>query len=383
MTKALLVNSVSQQVDIEHMRAALQIAGRGLGNVWPNPAVGCVLVREDLSGNVVGRGWTQPTGRPHAETVAIKNAGKLCRGATAYVTLEPCAHEGETPPCAEQLINAGISKIFVATIDPDKRVSGAGIARLRSSGIPVIVGLLETEARQLNEGFFHRVENDRPYVIMKLATTMDSQITAQNGESQWITGEQARRRGHLLRARCDAIITGVGTVIADNPRMTCRLPGLESCSPIRIILDSYLRTPVTAKIIEDSHRFPTWIITRANQPSSRADELASNGCNIIEAEIDNQGLLDIAGICRIIASKGVTRLLVEGGSKLTTSFFKTGLVDELHWFRAPKLLGSGGGGAIGQLNINNLKDAMLFDRTMVRSIDKDSGDIEEIFRRRK
>ena len=383
MTKALLVNSESQQVDIDHMRAALQIAGRGLGNVWPNPAVGCVLVREDLSGNVVGRGWTQPTGRPHAETVAIKNAGKLCRGATAYVTLEPCAHEGETPPCAEQLIDAGISKIFVATIDPDERVSGAGIARLRSSGISVIVGLLETEARQLNEGFFHRVENDRPYVIMKLATTMDSKITAQNGESQWITGEQARRRGHLLRARCDAIITGVGTVIADNPSMTCRLPGLERCSPIRIILDSHLRTPVAAKIVEHSHRFPTWIITRANQPSSRADELISNGCNIIEAEIDNKGLLDIAGICRIIADKGVTRLLVEGGSKLTTSFFKTGLVDELHWFRAPKLLGSGGGEAIGEMNINNLKDALLFDRTTVRSIDKDSGDIEEIFRRRK
>src|SRR5580700_4659831 len=233
------------RLDLGHMRTALGLARRGLGNTWPNPAVGCVIVKD---GRVVGRGWTQKGGRPHAETEALARAGKGAKGATAYVSLEPCSHHGKTPPCAEALIAAGVSRVVAAVEDPDPRVSGRGIARLRAAGIAVEAGLCAAEAAELNAGFFCRVAQGRPLVTLKLAASLDGRIATPTGKSRWITGPAARERAHLLRAAHDAVLIGTGTALADDPQLTCRLPGLEARSPVRIVIDRTLRLPATLRL---------------------------------------------------------------------------------------------------------------------------------------
>ena len=381
MTKALLDNSPLQQIDFECMQMALNLASRGLGNVWPNPAVGCILLRRDLSNMIVGRGWTQPGGRPHAEVEAIRCAGSLSKGSVAYISLEPCAHFGKTPPCVDQLIAAGITKAFISIQDPDNRVAGRGIAKLKEAGIPVFMGLLEKDARQINEGFLCRIENGRPHITIKLATTLDSKIATKLGQSKWITSEDARKRGQLLRSRCDAVITGVGTAIEDNPRLTCRLSGMETRSPIRIVSDRFLRLPANGHLVADAKQYPTWIVTVKKYPESRAQKLLKKKCELIVVESDQNGRPSISGLCKVLGEKGITRLLVEGGNKLTAAFFQAGLVDELRWFRSSNVLGGDGLAAIGDLEIANLKDIVSFERQWSRVISK-KGDIEEIFRRK-
>src|ERR1700693_2815456 len=240
---------------------AVALARRGLGRVWPNPAVGCVIARD---GRVVGRGWTQPGGRPHAETEAWARAGEAAHGATAYVTLEPCCHWGRTPPCADALIAAGVRRVVVAFEDPDPRVAGGGLAALRAAGLSVEAGLCAAEAAEINAGFFQRVRLGRPLVTLKLATSLDGRIATASGGSRWITGEAARQRAHLLRAEHDAVLVGTGTVLADNPRLTCRLPGLEQRSPIRIVIDRQLRTPPSAHVIAEATQIATWVLTWAS-----------------------------------------------------------------------------------------------------------------------
>ena len=235
------------------MGAALALASRGIGNVWPNPAVGCLIVRDDI---IVGRGWTRPGGRPHAETEALQQAGEAARGATAYVTLEPCAHHGKTPPCADALIAAGVARVVVALDDPDDRVNGRGLTRLSEAGIAVDVGVCADKARSLNAGFLTRVTLDRPFVAIKAATSLDGRIATGTGESQWITGEAARRRGHLLRATHDAIMIGRGTLERDDPALTCRLPGLEARSPVRVVLDSSGRYAAKSGMLADAGQAP-------------------------------------------------------------------------------------------------------------------------------
>src|SRR5579872_6272521 len=248
----------NMQLDLAHMRASLGLARRGLGNTWPNPAVGCVLVRE---GRVVGRGWTQAGGRPHAEAEALARAGRAARGATAYVTLEPCSHHGKTPPCAEALIAAGIARVVAAIEDPDPRVSGRGIARLKEAGITVETGPCADEAVELNAGFLCRVKHGRPLVTLKLATSLDGRIATASGESRWITGAAARERAHLLRATQDAVLVGTGTALADDPQLTCRLPGLEDRSPVRVVIDRNLRLPATLRLFSEARPVPTWLVT--------------------------------------------------------------------------------------------------------------------------
>ncbi|MBT3305591.1 MAG: bifunctional diaminohydroxyphosphoribosylaminopyrimidine deaminase/5-amino-6-(5-phosphoribosylamino)uracil reductase RibD, partial [Alphaproteobacteria bacterium] len=223
------------------MRTALSLARRGLGSVWPNPAVGCVLVREDLGHRIVGRGWTQDGGRPHAETEALGRAGELARGATAYVSLEPCNHQGETGACSEALINAGVKRCVIATEDSDPRVSGGGVKRLQNAGVETLTGICQKEALYLNVGFLMRVTEGRPMFTLKTATTLDGRVATVRGNSKWITGAGARAFAHGLRADHDAILIGIGTALADNPSLTCRLPGMEDRSPVRIVADSALR----------------------------------------------------------------------------------------------------------------------------------------------
>ena len=361
--------------DSWHMSVALGLAARGLGRVWPNPAVGCVLVTPD--GHVAGRGWTQPGGRPHAETEALRQAGAAAKDATAYVSLEPCAHRGETPPCADALIAAGIAKAVVAVEDPDPRVSGQGVEKLRQAGIEVSTGLMAEEAEALNRGFFTRVKLGRPMFTLKTATTLDGRIATKSRDSKWITGEAARARGHLLRAEHDAVLTSYGTVIADDPLLNCRVPGLEDRSPVRIVVDGALQTPLTAKIVKTARSQPTWILTRKSADKARREALEGLGVKILEIEAAaSDGRPDLAEAALLLGAHGLTRVLVEAGGILAASLVKAELVDAIAWFRAAKVIGGDGLPAIGDLALSDIDAVIDFERVSLVAM---GGDVLETF----
>jgi diaminohydroxyphosphoribosylaminopyrimidine deaminase/5-amino-6-(5-phosphoribosylamino)uracil reductase len=343
------------------MKSALGLAARGLGDVWPNPAVGCVVVK---SGRVVGRGHTQAGGRPHAEAVALAQAGAGARDGVAYVTLEPCAHHGETPPCADALAAAGVARVVIAAGDPDPRTNGRGVALLRDAGIDVIEGVLDAEAAALNAGFFLKVRENRPLVTLKLATTLDGKIATAGGESQWITGPQARARGHLLRATHDAIMIGAGTALADDPSLTCRLPGLQRLSPVRVVLDTKARLPLDSQLARSAGEVPLWLVTKRG---AKADKLAAAGADIMA--LGKAG--DPAAVLAALASRGITRVLIEGGASVATSFIAAGLVDRIAWFRAPLLSGDDGLAGIFSLDIEKIDELKRFQRTSIEIVGQD------------
>jgi diaminohydroxyphosphoribosylaminopyrimidine deaminase / 5-amino-6-(5-phosphoribosylamino)uracil reductase len=354
--------------DLAHMRAALVLARRGLGNVWPNPTVGCVLVADAA---VIGRGWTQPGGRPHAETEALRRAGRRAQGAAAYVTLEPCSHWGETPPCAEALIAGGLSRVVVAVEDPDPRVRGRGLERLREAGIAVELGLCAAEAAEVNAGFFSRIGRSRPLVTLKLATTLDGKIAMPGGESRWITGCAARVRAHLLRARHDAVMVGIGTALADDPELTCRLPGFGGRRrALRVVVDTRLRLPPTAQLVAGAAATPSWILTAHPSDPVRRAALEDRGATVIEVAAAADGI-DLATALETLAAGGVTRLLVEGGARLAASLLRARLVDRLAWFHAPRLIGGDGMPAIAALGLAELAEAPVFERSSTETIGSD------------
>lgn len=355
-------------VDRSAMRAALAIARRGLGTVWPNPAVGCVIVKES---RVVGRGWTQPGGRPHGETEALRRAGEAARGATAYVSLEPCCHWGRTPPCVDALIAAGVRRVVVALEDPDPRVAGEGIRRLRAAGLDVETGLRAAEAAEVNAGFLSRLRLGRPLVTLKLATSLDGRIATASGESQWITGPPARECAHALRASHDAIIVGTGTVLADDPQLTCRLPGLAHHSPVRVVIDRHLRIPPTARLIAEARRVPTWIFTLPSADPARRTRFLASGVTLIDVDPDREGQVDLAASLGALAERGVTRLLVEGGARLGAAFFRARLVDRLAWVHAPLLIGGDGIPAIAGFDLETLAEAPGFERLSMQVVGDD------------
>ncbi len=335
------------------MDAALALARRGLGRVWPNPAVGCVLVARDGYGSrVIGRGWTQAGGRPHAETEALARAGDLARGATAYVTLEPCSHHGKTPPCAEALIAAGVQRVVAAVEDPDPRVSGRGLAALRAADIEVTLGTGATEAREINAGFLTRLAQGRPMVALKLATTLDGRIALADGASRWITGPDARQRAHLLRATHDAILVGTGTVAADDPQLTCRLAGMADRSPVRIVLDRSLRLPSTVRVFDGAA--PTWVVHGPGADAAHADGLRKKGIELLEIATGADGKLDLAALFARLGERGLTRVLVESGGEFVAALLRASLVDRLYWFRAGAILGGDGRAAIADLGLQDL-----------------------------
>ncbi|GLQ06469.1 riboflavin biosynthesis protein RibD [Sneathiella chinensis] len=333
------------------MALALRLARRGLGRVAPNPAVGCVIVRD---GVVVGRGWTQPGGRPHAEVGALAAAGEQARGATAYVTLEPCSHHGKTPPCCDALIDAGVARVVVAVQDPDGRVNGQGLARLKQAGITVTTGLCETEARTLNEGFMLAKTAGRPVVTLKMATSLDGKIATKTGNSKWITGDAARRYGHLLRASHDAIMVGVGTALADNPSLTCRIDGLLDRSPVRIVADTRLSLPLTSELVKTARQVPVWIVTVPGNDPDRLEAFRDLGVEIIEVKPSESGFAHMKTALDVLAQRGITRLLVEGGSHLQASLVKEHLADYLMWFRAAKIIGGDGISALQSIGLTNV-----------------------------
>ena len=353
--------------DLPHMRAALALARRGLGATWPNPSVGCVIVQND---RVVGRAFTAPGGRPHAEPQALAMAGDKARGATAYVTLEPCCHWGQTPPCTDALIKAGIVRVVIAAQDPDKRVDSQGIARLRGAGIQTEQGLLEAQALETLAGFFQRTATGRPLVTLKLATTLDGKIATHAGESQWITGPEARRMGHAIRGRHDAILVGVGTVLADDPELTCRIPGYAKRSPIRIVADSHLRTPLTAKLVGTARDIPTWMLIRHGTDPDRQKAFKEAGVALMEIPSASVGI-DIAKALQALGTAGITRLMTEGGGQIAAALLRADLVDRLAWFHAPATMGGDGWPGVQAFGLEKLTDMPRFIRTNVTPLGDD------------
>ncbi|HKU97749.1 MAG TPA: bifunctional diaminohydroxyphosphoribosylaminopyrimidine deaminase/5-amino-6-(5-phosphoribosylamino)uracil reductase RibD, partial [Vineibacter sp.] len=315
------------------MASALALARRGLGQTWPNPTVGCVLVKD---GTALVRGRTGRGGRPHGEAVALaaaQAAGVDVRGATAYVSLEPCAHHGRTPPCAEALVAADIARCVIATGDPDPRVAGRGIAILRAAGIAVTEGVGRDDADEISAGFFCRVRLGRPLVTLKLATSLDGRIATAAGDSKWITGAPARARGHMLRAEHDGILVGIGTALADDPELTCRLPGLDDRSPVRVVADSGARLPVDSALVRAAKTVPLWLMCAEDAPAENIEAHEARGVAVHRLPRGADGHIEPAALLQALGGQGMTRLLVEGGGTLAAALLAADLVDRLAIFR--------------------------------------------------
>lgn len=336
-------------VDAYMMREALSLARRGLGNTWPNPAVGAVIWRMTPDGPlIVGRGFTRPGGRPHAETVALAQAGELARGASMAVTLEPCSHHGRTPPCCEAVVAAGIARVVSAIEDPDPRVNGRGHIHLRAAGVHVSVGTLAAEARRVNYGFILKVVDGRPLVTLKLARTADGFAAGPGPERLMITGRAAAAKVHKLRARHDAIMVGIGTIEADDPILTVRLGGLAHRSPVRVVLDAGLRIQPDAKVISGSPGPPTWIVAAEDAPWGVEQGLAAFGVPVERVRRTGPGgHLDLRAVLASLAKRGVTRLFCEGGPRLGEALAVAGLVDQFVLLTSPRRLDAPGVPALG------------------------------------
>ena len=340
--------------DMRFMALALDLGRRGLGRTAPNPAVGAVIVKD---GVIVGRGWTQDGGRPHAEVEALNRAKRAARGATMYVTLEPCSHQGETPPCADAVIKAGIARVVSAMDDPNPQVAGQGHARLREKNIAVEVGLLADEARLAHAGHIARVTQGRPRVLVKLAVSTDGKVAREGRKPIQITGEEARERVFRMRAQNDAILVGIGTVLADNPQLTCRLPGMLERSPVRVVLDAQLRTPLSLSVISTNREYPTWVFCSDKASEMAEDILAQKGVRVFRVPEVN-GKLDLGAVLKRLDAEGITRLMVEGGPTVAASFVSAGLVDEVALLRGAVTIGANGIDALAGMKLDALTEGM-------------------------
>ncbi|MDD2877900.1 MAG: bifunctional diaminohydroxyphosphoribosylaminopyrimidine deaminase/5-amino-6-(5-phosphoribosylamino)uracil reductase RibD [Acidiphilium sp.] len=342
--------------DADYMRAAIALARRGLGETAPNPSVGCVIVRD---GRVIGRGRTASGGRPHAETEALAMAGPKAHGATAYVTLEPCAHHGQTPPCALALIEAGIVRVVIAARDPDPRVNGAGIALLRDAGIETTEGVGADAAAEVNAGFVSVITRGRPWVTLKLATTLDGRIATRAGDSQWITGDASRRAAHALRGSHDAVMVGVGTALADDPELTCRIDWYRAVPMVRVVVDSHLRLPLSSRLARGAGEHPLWIVHRDGADPARREAFTSLGARLFEVPAAEIGVDPVAAL-QALGAAGITRLLVEGGGVLAAVLLRSDLVDHVAWFTAPMVIGGDGVVAVAGFGAAELAAAKRF-----------------------
>jgi diaminohydroxyphosphoribosylaminopyrimidine deaminase / 5-amino-6-(5-phosphoribosylamino)uracil reductase len=323
--------------DARFMSLALTLGRRGLGNAWPNPAVGAVIVKD---GAVVGRGWTQPGGRPHAEVEALARAGAAARGATLYATLEPCSHHGRTPPCVDAIIAAGVARVVSALEDPNPKVAGDGHARLRAHGITVELGVCADDAQRAHAGHIRRVRDGRPHVTLKLAVSADGKVGLPGRRPVPITGEAAQARVHLMRAMNDAVLTGIGTVLADDPQLTCRLPGMEHRSPVRVVLDSRLRLPTDSRLAGSATRTLDWVFIDESAKPAHEAALTAGGVEVLRVP-GQDGRLDLAAVLRALSGRGITRLMVEAGPIASAAFLAADLVDEAALFSSPNAIGEG------------------------------------------
>jgi diaminohydroxyphosphoribosylaminopyrimidine deaminase/5-amino-6-(5-phosphoribosylamino)uracil reductase len=368
-------SKASKAADQRFMALALALGRRGQGRTWPNPAVGAVIVKD---GVIVGRGWTQPGGRPHAEVEALERAGEAARGATLYVTLEPCSHHGKSPPCADAVIAAGLARVVSAIEDPNPEVAGQGHARLRAAGIVVDVGLCSAEAGRDHAGHFRRIRDKRPHVILKLAVSSDDKIAAAGYRPVAITGDAARSHVHLLRAQCDAILVGIGTVLADDPLLTTRLPGMEAQSPVRVVLDRALRIPGSSRLVHSARETPLWVMTSNLAEAPAAMKLGAAGAQVIRvAATSAPPGLDLQAVLHALSEKGITRLLVEGGSRVASSFVAAGLVDEMWLLRGPNSIGADGVAALDALPVSTITQSPQFKVRASESLENDTMTIYE------
>ncbi|GBD49035.1 riboflavin biosynthesis protein RibD [Methylopila sp. Yamaguchi] len=355
--------------DARWMAVALALARRGLGRTAPNPSVGAVLVSP--AGYVVGRGWTQPGGRPHAETMALAQAGEAAAGATLYVTLEPCSHHGRTPPCVDALVAAGVARVVAALRDPDPRVDGRGVDRLRAAGVAVAIGGCGRVALRIAAGHVRRVTLGRPHVTLKLAVSADDKVALAGRRPVAITGEASRGRVHMMRAEADAILIGIGTALADDPALTCRLPGMADRSPCRVVLDSNLRLPLTSRLVATCHEVPTWVVAAVDAPVEAELALRAAGCDVMRVERGPDGRLSLPRALKLLALRGVTRLMVEGGPTIAAGLLDADLVDEAVVARGPATLGSDAIGALEGRPLGALTEAARFAEIGRESVGED------------
>jgi diaminohydroxyphosphoribosylaminopyrimidine deaminase / 5-amino-6-(5-phosphoribosylamino)uracil reductase len=336
--------------DSRFMRLALALGRRGLGRTWPNPAVGAVIVKD---GVIIGRGWTQPGGRPHAETEALARAGDAARGATLYVTLEPCSHHGKTPPCADAVIAAGIARVVSALVDPNPEVAGAGHWRMAEAGVVVEVGIGAEEARRAHAGHIRRVQDGRPHVTLKLAVAADGKVALAGRRPARITGEAAAAHVHLMRAMNDAVLTGIGTVLSDDPLLTCRLPGMGERSPVRVVLDTMLRLPPSGRLAHSARQAPLWVMAGEEAPREREQALTAAGIVVLRVP-GTRDRLDLAAVLKLLGGRGITRLMVEAGPIVAAAFLRADLVDEATLLRSPSAVGADGIDALDGLPLSAL-----------------------------
>lgn len=359
----------SATADRSFMTVALRLARRGIGRTGENPSVGCVLVRD---GEIVAAARTADGGRPHAEAQALAVAGDRARGATAYVTLEPCAHWGRTPPCAEGLIQAGIARVVVAVEDPDPRVDGGGLAMLRKAGIEVLTDVDRVAAEAVLSGYLKRRLAGRPEVTLKLATSLDGRIATATGSSRWITGAEARARGHMMRARHDAILVGAGTVRADDPDLTCRLPGLEGQSPVRVVMDGELRMDQGCRLVMTASETPTWLVCRENVPEERQTLYRRRDVTVLPVAGGASGVVDPDATLAALAGRGINRVLIEGGARIAAAFLKADLIDQIALFRAPIAIGGDGRASLDGLDVVKPDAAPRFETVALERIGTDT-----------
>lgn len=355
------------------MAHALRLGARGLGRVWPWPSVGCVIVKD---GRIIGRGVSNKAAGHHAEVAALSQAGDAAKDATVYVTLEPCSHQGSTPPCADALIAAGVSRIVAAVQDPNPQVAGQGFAKLRDAGIEVVTGVGEAEARVQHRGFFSVIEKGRPFVTLKLATTLDGRIATASGESRWITGPEARRCVHAMRLSHDAVLVGGGTARADDPTLTVRDMG-QNAQPVRIVVSRRLNLPMPCRLSQSISEGPVWLVHGSGEEDAdSAQNWAAAGANLLAAPVQ-AGQVDAAGLLKVLATEGLTRIFCEGGGAMAASLLDAGLVDELILMTAGLVLGAEGQPAIGALGVSALADVDRFDLVETRAI---GGDVMQRWR---
>ncbi|MGI9393266.1 MAG: bifunctional diaminohydroxyphosphoribosylaminopyrimidine deaminase/5-amino-6-(5-phosphoribosylamino)uracil reductase RibD [Boseongicola sp.] len=353
--------------DRRHMRHALSMAARGLGRVWPWPSVGCVLVRDD---RIVGHGNSDDQTLRHAEVVALEQAGEKARGATAYVTLEPCSHHGRTPPCADALIKAGITRVVAAMKDPNPKVSGEGFRSLEAAGIGVEIGLCSAEAEEQNKGFLIQIRSGRPMVTLKLATTLDGRIATASGESRWITGPSARRMVHAQRMGHDAVLIGGGTARVDDPILTVRDMGVDR-QPVRIVVSRHIRLSHDCRLFNDAGNSPVWIVCGEDAAETKeANQWREAGAKVIPAHTEN-GQISAAAMLASLGQAGLTRVLCEGGGMVAASLLTADLVDELVVFSAGKVIGAEGQPSIGPLGLAELGAAPMFELIETRPVGVD------------
>lgn len=353
--------------DRQYMREALELARQGAGRTSPNPMVGAIVVN---AGRVVGRGWHQKAGTPHAEIHALDAAGAAAKNATVYVTLEPCCHYGRTGPCTEALIKAGVKRVVVAMTDPNPLVAGCGIAQLREQGITVETGILSNEAATINAPFIKWISCQLPFVTLKTGMSLDGKIATRTGHSRWITGDESRLEVHRMRNAADVILTGIGTVLADNPELTTRLPE-GGKSPIRVVLDRLARTPLTSKLVTDG-KAPTIIAVSPDAPAERTHALSERGVEIITVPNGTDGRIDIGTLLRLLGGRGLTNVLVEAGGTLNSALLFNHYTDRIVMFIAPKIIGGAGApGPYGGAGSDLLSDAVELEDIKIRTLGED------------